>query len=356
MPCASLRIVQGVAFGLAVILGTLSSAPVLARKAAPAQPSEDPVAMLRQSIAAPRTVSYEGQFETVRFSSNRASATIVKIEHRAPGMTRRWFVAPESLYGDYVITRGTATYEFDTKHGRVTISHNPTIDNQIAATDDFGQVLQNYRAIADGAETVADRATVSIVLVNKYTGERALRVWIDRATHLVLKKEEYHGNGSVASQSRFEELRYTNAIPDGIFSSEAPTGYAQVAGVSVDMPSSDIERVIKDAGFRPVEPKDLPQGFTVENGGVTVVNGVRTLHLLYSDGLRSISLFENATGAAAEFGALRPKNVTFEGHDAQYVEDGPTTLLTWREHGLYFALVGDLLQNEMLAIAKSVVP
>ena len=350
MPCARL-----IALGLAALVGTLGASSPGARRVA-ARRSADPIALLRQSIAAPRTVSYEGQFETVRFSSNRASATIVKIEHRAPALTRRWYVAPEALFGDYVITRGTATYQFDTKRGRVTISHNPTIDNQIVASDDFDRVLQNYRAIADGAEMVANHPTISIVLVNKFTGERALRVWVDRETHLVLKKEEYHGNGSVASQARFEELRYTSTIPDGIFSSDAPAGYAQVAGIDVDMPSSDIERVIKEAGFRPVEPKDLPQGFTVENGGVTMVNGVRTLHLLYSDGLRSISLFENATGAAAEFGALRPKTVTFEGHDAQYVEDGPTTLLTWREHGLYFALVGDLLQNEMIAIAKSVVP
>ena len=83
---------------------------------------------------------------------------------------------------------------------------------------------------------------------------------------------------------------------------------------------------------------------------------MRTLHLIYSDGLRTLSLFENATGAAADFGALHPRTVRFEGHDAQYVEDGPTTLLTWKEHGLHFALVGDLLRTELIEIAKSVVP
>jgi anti-sigma factor RsiW len=87
-----------------------------------------------------------------------------------------------------------------------------------------------------------------------------------------------------------------------------------------------------------------------------MVNGVRTLHLLYSDGLRSISLFENATGAAADFGALHPTTINFEGHDGQYVEDGPTTLLTWKEHDIHFALVGDLLRPELIEIAKSVVP
>jgi anti-sigma factor RsiW len=80
------------------------------------------------------------------------------------------------------------------------------------------------------------------------------------------------------------------------------------------------------------------------------------LHLLYSDGLRSISLFENATDAAADFGTLRAKTIVFPGHEAEYVEDGPTTLLTWRERGLYFALVSDLMRPELAEIAKSVVP
>jgi negative regulator of sigma E activity len=114
--------------------------------------------------------------------------------------------------------------------------------------------------------------------------------------------------------------------------------------------------VIKEAGFAPYEPKALPQGFDIVSADVTTVSGVRTLHLLYSDGLRSISLFENATDAAADFGSLHPKALYFEGHDAEYVEDGPTTLLTWKEHDIYFALVGDLLRNELVQIAKSVVP
>jgi negative regulator of sigma E activity len=322
------------------------------------QASEPPdaVALLRASIEAPRDLSYVGQFETVRFSSNRASATIVKVEHRAPTLTRRWYLAPESLYGDYTITRGDATYEFDTKHAKVTISRNALMDDPSAASGNFDRVMQNYRALVDGSDTVADRLTYAVVLINKYTGERAARMWIDRGTGLVLKKEEYHANGSVAAQTRFEGIRYTASIPDGIFSTQTPAGYAEVSGPDVAQPSADIESAIKDAGFTPYTPKDLPQGFSLTGADVTTVSGVRTLHLLYSDGLRTISLFENATGAAADFGTLRPKTATFEGHDAQYVEDGPTTLLTWKEHDLHFALVGDLLEPELVAIATSVVP
>jgi len=327
-----------------------------AGSAALAANEPDAGTLLRESMRAQAKVSYVGQLETVRFASNRANANIVKIEHLAPSSTRRWFVAPESLYGDYIITRGPASYEFDAKHAQVTVSTNPTFLDQVAASAIFDRVMSNYKCVFAGYDSVAGHPTVSVVLLNKHTGERTLRVWLDRETHLVLKREEYHANGAIASQMRFEELRYTKTLPAGIFSTEAPAGYKQAKGRDYSRPTSDVDAAVRQAGFKPYTPKDLPQGFALTSGSSTTVDGVRTLHLIYSDGLRTLSLFENATGAAADFGALRPHTVRFEGHDAQYVEDGPTTLLTWKEHGLHFALVGDLLRTELIEIAKSVVP
>jgi outer membrane lipoprotein-sorting protein len=342
----------------AFVLAALGSAVALGAAHAPfaTAATDDPEALLRASVDAPKIVSYVGQFETVRFSSSHAVATIVKVEHRSPELTRRWYVAPDALYGDYVIVRGAETYEFDTKHNKVTVSHNPLLDDQVASSDTFDRVIANYRAVSDGPGVIAEHPTTSIELVNKYTGERAMRVWLDAKTHLVLKKEAYHGNGAVASQTLFDDLRYTTSIPDAVFSTDLPAGFTESKGTEVSMPSPDIDRAIKDAGFTPYTPKDLPEGFKLTSGAVDTVNGVKSLHLLYSDGLRTISLFENANGAAADFGSLRPKTTRFEDHDAQYVEDGPTTLLTWKERSLHFALVGDLLLPGLVSIATSVVP
>jgi len=108
----------------------------------PAEPA-DPTKLLRSSVDAPRAVSYVGQFETVRFASSRASATIVKVEHRAPELTRRWYVAPESLYGDYVITRGVSTYQFDTKGAKLTVTHNAALDDTVESSGNFSRILTN---------------------------------------------------------------------------------------------------------------------------------------------------------------------------------------------------------------------
>jgi len=329
---------------------------VLVGSAVPVGAGTDLETLLLAGIDSPRSTSYVGQFESVRFSSNRAAATIVKIDHLAPDRTRRWYVAPESLYGDYVISNGPTAFAFDTHRSKLTVV-DKTEPSDVFATGDVRRVLQNFRPLSSGNDDiVADRPTQSIVLVNKYTGERALRLWLDRETHLVLKREAYHGNGSVASQGRFEAIRFTGAIPAALFDPKAPAGYTRVAGLTLQPASTDVDRAIAGAGFTPIEPKRLPQGFAVVGGEVTTVAGIRTLQLVYSDGLRSLSLFENARGAAADFGSLQPHQMRFENHAAQYVEDGPTTLITWTEAGRHFALVGDLLRPELVAIAKSVVP
>ena len=53
---------------------------------------------------------------------------------------------------------------------------------------------------------------------------------------------------------------------------------------------------------------------------------------------------------------MKPQATRFEDHDAQYVRDGPTTLLAWRERGLAFTIVGDLDLKELQQIATSVIP
>jgi outer membrane lipoprotein-sorting protein len=324
--------------------------------AAAAKTGDQAARLLRASILAPESVSYVGQLQTIRFSTSRASATIVRVEHLAPDRTRKWYIAPESLYGDYTITRGITTYQFDTKHSRVVTSRNPSLENQVAAAGSLGLITQNYRTVLGGEETIAGHKTVSVMLINKYTGERAVRVWIDPDTNLVLKKEQYRGNGAVSAQSRFEELRYTASIPPDLFTTTVPAGYKEVSGRDYASPSTDLGHVVKEAGFKPIIPKFLPEGFNLVSGDVATVSSVKELHFLYSDGLRSLSLFENAVGAAADFGKLKPTTIRFEDHDAEYVEDGPTTLVVWEEHALHFAIVSDLALRDIEDIATSVVP
>lgn len=351
---ATAKLTSALLIAFAICTTTVRAAPT----PPPAKESPDRQAqdLLRASIDAPKTISYVGEIQMTRWGSNGATAMLERIEHDAPDRTRRLYVAPESAYGDYVVTVGTTSYQFDLKHNRVVQTQNPVLASQVALNDNFALLVANYRAVAGPSETVAGRATTTVSLVNKYTGVRTMRLWIDRQTKLILAKETYRTNGTVATRLRFDDIRYTRDIPADLFSTTPPSGFTFVIGYRFSTLSTDIDRTTHDAGFDVQGPHYLPDGFSILSAEVMDVNNVRTLHFIYSDGIRMVSLFENGAGAPADFGTERPVPIHFDGHDAEYVKQGPTTLLAWRERGLSFALVGDLDMRELTAIADSIVP
>ncbi|BDE06932.1 outer membrane lipoprotein-sorting protein [Vulcanimicrobium alpinum] len=311
--------------------------------------------LIVQAVAAPKHVSFVGQMSTIRSGTSQALAVISKIEHRAPDDTRRTYLAPRALYGQFVISRGAMSWDVDPSRKRVVVTENKAAVDPVAVVDDIALLDSNYRAVRTASDDVADRHADVIDLVSRYTGERAMRLWIDRDTHIVLAKEAYHSDGSLAWRTRFDDIRYTDDIPAEVFNGSVPPGYETVQGRSYGSPTS-VATSVPDAGFAPVTPKYLPEGFSLAGSDVSSVKGTRNLHLIYSDGIRTLSLFENATDRAIDFSGMQTRTTSFEGHDARYVRDGPTTLLAWRERKLAFALVGDLDLKELIQIASSVVP
>jgi negative regulator of sigma E activity len=345
------------ALGGAAPAGTVAAAATAPPKADARTSAEaNADALVREAVEAPKHVSYVGQLSSIRSGPRRAYAVVAKIEHRAPDDTRRTYLAPQALYGQYVITKGTKSWDVDPDRKRVVVSENRAADDQVVARDDLALLEANYRAVDASDDNIADRRTDVIDLVNRYTGERIMRLWLDQQTHIVLAKEEYHGDGSLAWRTRYDAIRFTGDIPKEIFSVTLPRDYASVQGASYGHPSEDLTRAISETGFTPVGPKYLPEGFAVVSADLSDIKGVKNLHLIYTDGIRTMSLFENATGSAIDFGGMKSQTISFEGHPAEYVRDGPTTLLAWRERGLAFALVGDLDLKDLTRIAISLVP
>ncbi|HEY1727356.1 MAG TPA: DUF4367 domain-containing protein [Candidatus Baltobacteraceae bacterium] len=348
--------------GLAAVIAGVCSAGAAtpapsATAATSANPNQDDARateLLSDAMHARQSISYMAQVQTIHFGPSGTVATIAREEHLAPNQTHKLYLAPQEMYGDSVVIHGAETFSYDAQHQRVVISHGPTFDPQTITNGNLALLLANYRPIIAAPEIVAGRPTIPCALVNRFTGVRVMRVWIDAQTHLILQKETYRADGTIGSRTQFENVRYTQAMPNTLFSTPIPAGYHVVENQTPTSNATDIERVVKDAGFTPASPRYLPEGFTVVSADVTIVKGVKTLQLMYSDGVRSLSLFENATNVTADFGHTKPVPIKIENRDALYMNDGSTTLLSWKNAGLTFALVGDLDIKELKAIAASV--
>jgi outer membrane lipoprotein-sorting protein len=329
--------------------------PAPARQVVAVPAGTDARPLIVAAAAAPKHVSFVGQMESIRSGTTRALAVVSKVEHRAPDETRRTYLAPRVLYGQFVISRGAMSWDVDPSRKRVVVSENKASVDPVAIVDDIALLDGNYRAVRTATDQVANRKTDVVDLVSRYTGERTMRLWLDSETHVVLAKDAYHNDGSLAWRTRFVDIRYTDGIPAAIFTSAVPAGYTKIPGRSYQEPKT-LPNAIPDPGFKPITPKYLPEGFVLVGMDISEVKGVRNLHLLYSDGIRTLSLFENATNRIADFAGMKPQSTTFDRHEASYVHDGPTTLLAWTEERLAFTLVGDLDLKDLIRIGTSVVP
>ncbi|MHB8462403.1 MAG: sigma-E factor regulatory protein RseB domain-containing protein [Vulcanimicrobiaceae bacterium] len=331
------------AFALLVVASLIFTAPVIA--------DDDAATLLRAAVDAPNQQTYVGEVQIVDIGTAHADASVYRVEHR-PHQTRRWYLAPRNLFGDSLYLLGDSTYAVDVKARRIIVTKNDAREDGVALAGNLNLLLSNYRAYFAPDASVAGRHSRVIVLANKYTGQTAMRVWIDQQTHLVLESERYNSSGALYEQSRFESIRYVASLPAQTFTT--PTGMPRVQGASHNRPSNDPKSIIAHAGFSVSEPSYLPDGFVPVAGDISSLHGVRTLHLLYSDGLRSISLFEARQDFHVVMTGLHPHDVHVGTSDGQLGSSDSTSILAWERSGIHYELVGAIARYELLKIGASV--
>jgi negative regulator of sigma E activity len=337
---------------LVAIICTLAASLTLA-SASSGGNSEEASSYVSDALAAQSTVSYTGTVEVVRIGSEGSQATVYRVEHRAPDLTKRTYLSPRRLEGDELLFRGDQTYAVDVSRHRIIQAQNQALDDSFALNDNYRLLRSNYRPVEQSADPIDGRRVETIQLINKYTRRAMMVIRVDQGTKLVLDKQQFDADGSLIEETRFESVAYAQP-PVSDFA--IPKSFATVKGADLGKPSVQLDRVEKQAGFPTRDPKFLPEGFAPVEGNVVEIKGVRTLHLLYSDGIRNISLFEHTGPAFADLSELHPKPVTIDGRDGQYAAAGSMTLLTWQDGDLHCALVGDLNLDELEHIAASISP
>ncbi len=334
----------------ALALGVALATTLSVAGAKTAQEPADGLAF--DAISAPSTVSYAGVVESIRIGSEGSDVSIYSIEHRAPSLTKRVFSSPPALRGDEIVTNGKESYAVDERRLRIVQSDTGAADDEVAFDDNYLLLRANYRAVRRGGRRFAGRNCDAVALVNNYTHRTVLLLLVDDETKLVLDKQKFDSDGSLVSEVRFDSVDFASPAPASDFA--IPPNLKRISGPVFGQPNGDVPRVVANAGFDARGPKFLPEGFAPVEGKVVLIKGVRTLHLLYSDGIRTVSLFENAGDSGLNMDRLHPQGTTVAGRDATYAEKGPMTLLAWNAASLHFALVGELRLDELQHIAASI--
>lgn len=170
--------------------------------------------------------------------------------------------------------------------------------------------------------------TVQVVSVDPRDEFRyGYRLWIDEKTAMPLKTELCDGEGKVIEQIVFASLSLPERIPDSAFQPQLATdGWRWLR--------QDPRRQLAAAAGLPAAwgALRLPPGFRMTSRGQQQLPGsdAAVSHLVFSDGVASVSVFvERGSGAAAGFvgpsqlGSSSAYSVAVDGHQVTVVGEVP---------------------------------
>lgn len=165
------------------------------------------------------------------------------------------------------------------------IERRPGRSDLMGALPQFeGRMASWYKVDWVGRETLDDFGPTAVVAVRPLDGYRfGYRLWIDVDSHMPVRSDLSDGSGRVIERLRFTKLRFDNDIPDSAF--EPALDRRKLRWVR-QSPQSDDEAPAWRAA-------QVPPGFRLSVSGVQALAGAGSpvSHLVYSDGLATVSVF-----------------------------------------------------------------
>jgi sigma-E factor negative regulatory protein RseB len=269
---------------------TLSSLFTLALAMAGAAMAEEPGKWLERMNQALTTRNYDGTFShwqggkvemlriLHRVHNGAVSERLVSLDGSG-----REFIRTGSNLACYLPDKRTVLVENRPAEESL-LSGFPTINDQTASFYDLKEVAQTR---------LLGRDTHYITVTPKDEYRYGYRLWIDDKTAMPLKTQLCDTHGHVIEQIVFASLTLASHIPDAAFKPEVSTdGFQWLRSDSTKEPG-------KEANADPVvwDALKLPPGFkmTVRKAQTMPGSNSPVDHLVFTDGLASVSVFVEST-------------------------------------------------------------
>lgn len=148
-----------------------------------------------------------------------------------------------------------------------------------------GTMDQSYELVTLPEGRVLGRTVHGIAVNPRDQFRFGYRLWLDEQTAMPLKSQLFDASGRVIEQIQFAHLDMPDSIPDSALVPSIP-----LTGMQVVRHGTQDEAPATAGAFRAIE---LPPGFQLTMAGKRVLagGGEPVLHLVYSDGLATVSVF-----------------------------------------------------------------
>lgn len=270
------------------------------------------------------TRNYEGRFFHLRDSRSEA----MRIYHRVDkGKVTERLVSLDGS-GREIIRNQTEVVCYLPDRRTVLVEKRTDDSTLLAAVPSYNEELEAHYNIERGPFTKAlGRRTQVIMVTPRDQFRYGYRLWLDDETAMPLKSQLCDRNGKVIEQILFAELNFRDRIPaDSLKPSISGEGFRWIRQDAQPQPQLAAGQV---AGWGVIR---LPAGFRLTAWRIQLIAGssVPVQHLVYSDGLASVSVFIEPSDPQAQpmrglakVGAAFAFSRALDGHQVTAVGEVP---------------------------------
>jgi negative regulator of sigma E activity len=291
---------------------TASAAPPLQGPIVPTGPTltaAEAHATMQRAAQAAHSVSYSGSQSFLAYRNGGVIVAQIQVDARAGQGSQ---VMVNSQTGQQLLKGFTPA-----------LISSRVIDEEL-----LGLLERNYQFSAARGASVAGRSATLVTATRDGSYPAAARWWVDDATGIVLWQETYDENGSVDLSFGFTSVSVSRR--DSILEHLPPrlavprTSTSLTISSAAELGASGWSSPRKLAGLSLVKLRSDRAG------------NPDALHLIYSDGLTTVSVFEQR-------GQLRtvPRDSQWDAALAAHVRNGASDVATWQSGDLVFTVVTD---------------
>ncbi len=297
--------------------------------------ADGPHDWLARMESALATRNYQGTF----VHEHDGQTETLQVVHRTGGGEVRERIVSLDGSGREFIRRNSELSTYFPERQVVLVENSPGDDLLLAELRRLDTAGAQFYRLSEQATVRVSGRTAHVIAVEPLDDLRyGYQVWIDEASGMPLKTQQRDGSGRVIEQLVFTELTLPSRIPDAALQPSfdardwrwvrEPPAMTQSAAPSAPWPAADIP-----PGFR----------LTASTAQQLAVSGAAVTHLVYSDGLASVSVFLEPQGGAPA--------------QSHYVESmtsvGSSSALSTVAGGLKITAIGEVPPQTVRAIASA---
>ena len=303
---------------------TTSSSPPMQGPTPPTGPmlttAEAQAAMQRAAHAA-HSVSYSGSQSFLAYRNSRVIVAQIQVDSRAGQGSQ---VMVKSQTGQQLLKGFTPAL----------------ISSRVVDEDLLGLLERNYQLSATHGASVAGRSATLVTATRDGSYPAAARWWLDDATGIVLWQETYDENGSVDLSYGFTSVSVSRR--DSILAHLPPRLAVPRTNTSLTISSA---AELGASGWS--SPRKLA-GLSLVKLRSDRADNPDALHLIYSDGLTTVSVFEQRGQLT-----IAPQGSQWDAAMAAHVRRGASDVATWQSGDLVFTVVTDGTEGALAEVVGS---